>query len=344
MALSRMLSRSGYDVTVWSALPEEVETFARERRHKNLPGMVIPDEIVFTGDVAAVCEKKDLLLFAVPSIYVRSTVRSAAPYVPEGQLIVDVAKGIEDGTLMTMSAVIRDELAKIGRRARIVALSGPTHAEEVARDMPTTIVSACEDLAAAEEVQDIFMNTCMRVYTNDDTLGVELCGALKNIIALAAGISAGLGYGDNARAGLITRGLAEMTRLGLKMGCREQTFSGLAGVGDLIVTATSTHSRNNKAGFLIGQGVPPAEAVKRVGMVVEGVNALPAAIKLRDRYEVEMPIISGVDDLIAGRTTPAEVVARLMGRGKTTEMLGTARQESVTRSLPERMAEAVADI
>ena len=151
MALSRMLSRSGYDVTVWSALPEEVEMFARERRHKNLPGMVIPDEIVFTGDVAAVCEKKDLLLFAVPSIYVRSTVRSAAPYVPEGQLIVDVAKGIEDGTLMTMSAVIRDELAKIGRRARIVALSGPTHAEEVARDMPTTIVSACEDLAAAEE-------------------------------------------------------------------------------------------------------------------------------------------------------------------------------------------------
>ena len=179
-----------------------------------------------------------------------------------------------------MTQVIREELGKVGKLCPIVALSGPTHAEEVARDIPTTIVSACDDMEIARTVQDVFTNSCLRVYTNPDIEGVELCGAVKNIIALAAGISAGLGYGDNTKAALITRGMAEITRLGKAMGCYEQTFSGLAGIGDLVVTATSQHSRNNRCGVLIGQGIEPDEAVKQVGMVVEGINALPATIQL----------------------------------------------------------------
>lgn len=220
----------------------------------------------------------------------------ARHYIPDSQIIVDVAKGIEADTLYTMSEVIRDEIQKDGlhENLKIVALSGPTHAEEVARDLPTTIVSACTDLDVAEKVQDIFMNTCMRVYTNVDVQGVELCGALKNVIALAAGISKGLGYGDNAKAALITRGMAEISRLGVAMGCMEQTFNGLAGIGDLIVTATSEHSRNNRAGQLIGNGCSPSEAVKRVGMVVEGVNALPAVMQLMQRYDIDMPIVTAV--------------------------------------------------
>ena len=222
---------------------------------------------------------------------------------------------------MTMSEVIRDELQKGGQAGSnpIVALSGPTHAEEVAQDLPTTIVSASADLAAAEKVQDIFFNTCMRVYTNPDVRGVEICGALKNIIALAAGISAGLGYGDNTKAALITRGLAEMKRLGMAMGCREQTFSGLAGVGDLIVTATSRHSRNNRCGYLIGQGLPAAEAIRQVGMVVEGINVLPAAMRLAEQYGIEMPITRAVDAVVAGRVTAADAVQMLMSRGKKRE-------------------------
>ncbi|MBQ7935083.1 MAG: NAD(P)H-dependent glycerol-3-phosphate dehydrogenase, partial [Clostridia bacterium] len=178
----------------------------------------------------------------------------------------------------------------------------------------TAIVSACEDLAAAEQVQSLFANTCMRVYTNPDTKGVELCGAMKNIIALAAGISAGLGYGDNTKAALITRGMAEITRLGLAMGCQPQTFAGLAGIGDLIVTATSTHSRNNRAGQLIGQGYSPEVAIKKIGMVVEGINALPAAVKLSSYYRVEMPIISAIADVIHHGADPAKTVQRLMDR------------------------------
>ena len=204
---------------------------------------------------------------------------------------------------------------------RLVALSGPTHAEEVARDLPTTIVSASQDAEAAALVQDIFFNTCMRVYTNDDVLGVELCGALKNIIALASGVSLGLGFGDNTKAALITRGMAEITRLGLAMGCKEQTFAGLAGIGDLIVTATSQHSRNNRCGMLMGQGVPPQEAVKQVGMVVEGINAIPAAVALMKKHGVEMPIIRAVDALVKGEVSPADTVAMLMDRGKKPEIM-----------------------
>lgn len=322
MALARMLSNCGYAVTVWSAIEKEIDDFSTSRVHPNLPQMKIPEAISFTKDIGQACTGKDILLFAVPSVFVRSTAAKARDYIADGQIIVDVAKGIEPDTLYTMTEVIRDELRKDGNHnnIKLVALSGPTHAEEVALDMPTTIVSACTDLETAEFVQDIFMNTCMRVYTNVDVVGVELCGALKNIIALAAGISAGLGYGDNAKAALITRGMAEITRLGTAMGCMEQTFSGLAGIGDLIVTATSVHSRNNRAGQLIGKGHPVREAIKEVGMVVEGVNALPAAMALSKRYGVEMPITSAVNAVIQGEADPAATVKALMCRDKKTEL------------------------
>lgn len=322
MALARMLCVSGHRVTVWSALPQEVAQLAAARRHPNLPGMVIPQEITFTGEMAAACAGAEILLFAVPSVFVRATAAKAAAYITPGQIIVDVAKGMEAETLLSMSEVIADELAKAGRGGvPIVALSGPTHAEEVALDLPTTIVSACNDAAAAEAVQDVFMNTCMRVYTNEDVRGVELCGAMKNIIALAAGVSVGLGYGDNAKAAIITRGMAEITRLGLAMGCRLQTFGGLAGMGDLIVTATSAHSRNNRCGQLIGRGVPVEAAVKQVGMVVEGLNALPAALALGRRYGVELPIIEAVAAVVYEGADARTAVNSLMTRQKKNEAL-----------------------
>lgn len=316
VALARVLALAGHQVVVWSAVEKEIDTLATERAHPNLPGMAFPEEIVLTKRVEEACQAVDMLLFAVPSVYVRSVAAQVRPYLPDGQVIVDVAKGIEPDTLYTMSQIIKDELNKDGAHAhvKVVALSGPTHAEEVARDLPTFIVSACEDLEAAQLVQQAFVNTCLRAYTNEDVLGVELCGALKNIMALAAGISAGLGFGDNALAGLITRGIAEMTRLAKMMGCQEATCAGLAGIGDVIVTAGSVHSRNRKAGLLIGQGMAPAEAIRKVGMVVEGVNALPAAMQLIRRYQVQMPIIEGVNAIINEGQSPVDVVQGLTSR------------------------------
>lgn len=321
MALSRMLCNSGHHVTVWSAIEQEIDEFSVTRRHPNLPGMVIPDEIVFTKDIREAVTGKDILLFAVPSPFVRSTARKAAAYIADGQIIVDVAKGIEGDTLFTMTQIIADELKN--PTVKLVALSGPTHAEEVARDLPTTIVSACEEAETAALVQDVFWNTCMRVYTNSDVLGVELCGAMKNVIALASGIATGLGYGDNTKAALITRGIAEIARLGAAMGCKEQTFAGLAGIGDLIVTATSQHSRNNRCGMLLGQGVPTQEAIRQVGMVVEGLNALPAAMRLADTYQVEMPIVFAVDAIVNQGADPKDVVRGLMSRSKSSELSET---------------------
>ena len=317
MALARMLSNDGNYVQVWSALEKEVEEFSETRRHPNLPGMVIPDEIDFTKSIEEVCRDKDMLLFAVPSVFVRQTAKAAAPFIPEGQIIADVAKGIEPVTFKTMSEIIADEL---GPNMQIVALSGPTHAEEVSRDLPTTIVSACADVSVAEKVQNIVMNPVMRVYTNTDVKGVEICGALKNIIALASGICSGLGYGDNAKAALITRGLAEMRRLGTPMGCLDDTFAGLAGMGDLIVTAMSVHSRNNRCGNYIGQGMSVEDAVEKVGMVVEGINALPAAMALAEKYGIEMPITAAVDAVINHGADPEKEVMRLMGRERKTEL------------------------
>ena len=322
VALARMLSNAGNTVTIWSAIASEIDQMSATRKHPNLPGMEIPEDIRYTKSIQAVCEGMDILLFAVPSPFVRATARKAAPYVTDGQVIVDVAKGIEADTLMTMTQIIAEEIKN--PNVKLVALSGPTHAEEVARDLPTTIVSASEDPVAAELVQKIFTTGCMRVYTNDDVHGVELCGALKNVIALGCGISTGLGFGDNAKAALITRGIAEISRLGAAMGCREETFGGLAGMGDLIVTATSIHSRNNRCGMLLGQGIPVEEATRQVGMVVEGLNALPAALRLAKQYNVEMPIIETVDAVVSGQTPVADAVRLLMKRGQRSELSRSA--------------------
>ena len=320
MALTRMLSLTGHHVTVWSALPEEIEALDRTRRQPNLPDMIIPREVCFTVSVEQVCTSKDLLLFVVPSVFVRSTAAKAAPYLPDGQLIVDAAKGVESGTLMTLTQVIADELGKAGKTARLVALSGPTHAEEVAKDLPTTIVAASPDKDAACQVQKVFMNNVMRVYTNEDILGVELCGAMKNIIALASGAALGLGYGDNTKAALITRGMHEITMLGIAMGCDPGTFAGLAGIGDLIVTATSSHSRNNRCGHLIGQGISPGEAIAQVGMVVEGINAIPAALELQAKYGVEMPLVNAIDAVVNHNADPKQTVHNLMTRAPRSEL------------------------
>ena len=322
MALARMLTVSGNDVLVWSAIEKEIDSLSTTRKHPNLPQMKIPEELRFTKSIEEVCTGKDVLLFAVPSVFVRGTTAKARPYIPDGQILVDVAKGMEPDTLYTMTEVIADELNRDGgpKNCRLVALSGPRHAEEVALDLPTTIVSACPDDEAARFVQDVFSNTCMRVYTNPDIKGVELSGALKNVIALGVGISTGLGYGDNARAALITRGIAEIARLGVAMGCNIHTFAGLAGIGDLIVTATSMHSRNNRAGILIGKGESPEQAVKEVGMVVEGINALPAAMELAAKYNVEMPIVQTVNAIVKEGMSASDALRTLMDRNRKNEM------------------------
>lgn len=319
MALARMLANNGSRVSVWTKHSEKLKVYDRERVYHALSDMKIPAGIEFDADLKSVCTDKELLMFAVPSVYVRSTARDAAEFISDGQIIVNVGKGIEPDTLLTLTEVIEDELKKAEKTVKTVALSGPTHAEEVARDLPTTIVSSSRDMKAARYVQDVFMNTCMRVYTNPDTKGVELCGAMKNIMALAAGMSQGLGYGDNTKAALITRGLAEITRLGTAMGCSRDTFAGLAGLGDLVVTATSMNSRNNRAGILIGEGLSADEAKNRIGMVVEGINALPAALELAEKYHTEMPIIFAVDAVINHGKDPREAVAALMQRDKRDE-------------------------
>ena len=324
IALARMLTNCGHDVVVWSAIESEIDELTKTRKHKNLPGMHIPEATKFTKSIEEACFNKDILLFAVPSVHVRSTAKTAKPYIQTNQIIVDVAKGIEPESLFTLTQVIQDELDK---PVRLVALSGPTHAEEVARDIPTMIVSACDDMEIARRVQDIFMNSCLRVYTNPDVEGVELCGAVKNIIALAVGIATGLNCGDNTKAALITRGMAEISRLGKAMGCYEQTFSGLAGIGDLIVTATSEHSRNNRCGKLIGQGVDPKNAIEQIGMVVEGINALPATLQLAKRYHVSMPITEAVNEIVNAGKSPQEIMTGLMNREKRSEISMTVYYE-----------------
>ncbi len=312
VTLARMLSNHGRRVVVWSALAEEVKNLSASRSHPNLPDMVIPREVEFTADLQVVCTGKDIVVFAVPSVYVRETARKVAKYIRDGQVVVDVAKGIEPDTLMTLSQVIDDEFSAAGVSAKIVALSGPTHAEEVAQDMPTVIVAAYPDVAVSTFVQSVFMNENFNVHVSKDIFGVELSGALKNIIALGVGISNGLGYGDNARAALITGGMEEIKRIGIAMGCRERTFYGLTGIGDLIVTASSRHSRNNRFGYLLGKGFSPKDALAEVGMVVEGVYALPAAMQLRAKYNLTARIIEAVNDVVNGGLDAREVGARLM--------------------------------
>ncbi|MDO4328260.1 MAG: NAD(P)H-dependent glycerol-3-phosphate dehydrogenase [Lachnospiraceae bacterium] len=315
-ALAVLLEAKGHQVTIWSAIEKEVESLSKERKHPNLPGIVIPEAIQITGKLEEAMKEKTLLVMAVPSVFVRSTASKMKPWCRKGQVIVDVAKGIEESTLMTLSQVIEDELPQ----ADVAVLSGPSHAEEVSRGLPTTCVAGAHSRETAELIQDIFMNEVFRVYTSPDMLGIELGGSLKNVIALAAGAADGLGYGDNTKAALITRGIAEIARLGTAMGGRFETFCGLTGIGDLIVTCASMHSRNRRAGILIGQGKTMEEAMAEVHMVVEGVYSAKAALALAKKYHQSMPIVEQVNQVLFEGKPAREAVNDLMLRDKRTEV------------------------
>lgn len=309
-ALARLLRLNGHHITIWSSNADHAEKLKTTCRHPNLPGAILPEDLIYTICLEEACAEADMILFVTASTYVRTTAAAIRPFVKPGQLIVSAAKGVEAGTLFTMSQVIADALAPT--IVRMGAVSGPTHAEEVSRDMPTAMVAAAEDIETAGLLCQVFSSPNMRMYPSDDLLGVELCGAFKNIIALAAGIARGLGCGDNALAALITRGMAETKRLGQSLGCRDETFEGLAGVGDLIVTCSSTHSRNMNAGLLLGQGLAPEEAIDKIGMVVEGIHALDAAMELAHAHQVRMPIAQAVNDILHNGQTPQSMMERLM--------------------------------
>lgn len=313
-ALSLLLHKNGHDVTVWSINADEVEMLSKEREHKSkLPGVRLPEDMKFTTNVEETVVGKDFVVLAVPSPFTRSTARTMAPYVAEGQILVNVAKGIEEATLMTLSDQIEEEIPQ----ADVAVLSGPSHAEEVGRQLPTSVVVGAKTKATAEYLQKMFMNEVFRVYTSPDILGIELGGSLKNVIALAAGMADGLGYGDNTKAALITRGIHEIAKLGVKMGGTKESFMGLTGIGDLIVTCASIHSRNRKAGYLIGQGKTMQEAMDEVKMVVEGVYSTKAAVALGKKYEVDMPIIEQVNAILfEGKNAKEAVYDLMMRKGK----------------------------
>jgi len=288
-----------------------------EREHKRcLPGVRIPDSITISGDTANVINNADVLVLAVASPYTRSTAKLIAPFVKEGQIIVNVAKGVEEHTLLTLCQIVEEEIPQ----AKVAVLSGPSHAEEVSRGIPTTCVIGAHEKNTAEYLQNIFMSDVFRVYTSPDMLGICIGGALKNVIALAAGIADGLGYGDNTKAALITRGNAEITRLGVAMGANPHTFSGLSGIGDLIVTCASMHSRNRRAGILIGKGYTKDQAMEEVQMVVEGVFSAKAALELSKKYNIEMPIVEQVNKVLFEDKPAAEAVKELMLRDKKIEI------------------------
>ena len=315
-ALSVLLSDNGHEVTVWSIDENEVNMLNEKREHElKLPGVKLPDDMVITGNMRSAIQGKDFLVLAVPSPFTRSTARKMSPMVAEGQIIVDVAKGIEESTLMTLSRQIEQEIPQ----ADVAVLSGPSHAEEVGRRLPTTCVIGAKTRKTAEYLQSMFISNVFRVYTSPDILGIELGGSLKNVIALAAGIADGLGYGDNTKAALITRGIAEIARLGVKMGGKIESFTGLTGIGDLIVTCASVHSRNRKAGYMIGQGMSMQEAMDEVKMVVEGVYSAKAAAKLAKEYDVSMPIVEEVNAVLFEGKSPAEAVNDLMMRESRSE-------------------------
>ena len=295
LGLALLLNNNGHNVTVWSVLKDEVDMLQTEREHKRcLPGVKIPNSITISGDTENVINSADILVLAVASPYTRSTAKLIAPFVKEGQIIVNVAKGVEEHTLLTLCQIVEEEIPC----AKVAVLSGPSHAEEVSRGIPTTCVIGAHEKATAEYLQNIFMSDVFRVYTSPDVLGIELGGSLKNVIALAAGVADGLGYGDNTKAALITRGIHEIARLGVAMGGKLQTFYGLSGIGDLIVTCASMHSRNRRAGILMGQGKTMEEAMAEVHMVVEGVYSAKAAAELSEKYNVEMPIVKTVNQIL----------------------------------------------
>lgn len=320
-ALAFLLHNNGHKVTLWSIIESEVELLKTKRENPDkLPGVKLPESMAITSDLEEAIIGKDVLVLAVPSLFVRSTACKMKEYVGEGQIIVNVAKGIEDGTLHTLSQVIGSELPQ----AEIAVMSGPSHAEEVGRGLPTTIVVGARNRKTAEYLQNIFMSNVFRVYTSPDVLGIELGGALKNVVALAAGIADGLGYGDNTKAALITRGITEIARLGMAMGGKLETFSGLSGIGDLIVTCASMHSRNRRAGILIGKGYSYEEAMKEVNMVVEGVYSAKAAIGLAEKYDVQIPIIEQVNEVLFHGKKADEAVRDLMLRDKKLENSDTS--------------------
>ena len=316
LALALLLHNNGHEVLLWSARPENARKLREKRENPDrLPGVRLPDEIDVLTDMERALKDVDVTVLAVASPYIRSTAHKMAPFVCKDQKIVNVAKGIEEKTLKTLSEVIEEEIPQ----GNVAVLSGPSHAEEVGRGLPTTCVISAHTQEVAEYLQSIFMSPVFRVYTTPDILGVELGGALKNVIALAAGTADGLGYGDNTKAALITRGITEIGRLGKKMGAQMDTFYGLSGIGDLIVTCASKHSRNRKAGYLIGQGYTMEEAMKEVQMVVEGVYSARAARELAEKYEVEMPIITEVNRVLFEGKSAAEAVMDLMLRDKKVE-------------------------
>ena len=310
-ALALLLYKNGHEVTLWSINRDEVEELKKEREHKSkLPGVKIPEDLRITNSMEEAVAGKDFVVLAVPSPFIRSTARNMKPYVVKHQKLVNVAKGIEETTLKTLSEQIVEELPM----SDVAVLSGPSHAEEVGRGLPTTCVVGAKTKETAEYLQKMFMNETFRVYTSPDILGIEVGGSLKNVIALAAGVADGLGYGDNTKAALITRGIAEITRLGIKMGGKLESFTGLTGIGDLIVTCASKHSRNRKAGVLIGEGMTMEEAMAEVKMVVEGVYSAKAARELAEKYEVSMPIVEKVNQVLFEGKPAKEAVSELMMR------------------------------
>ncbi len=317
IGLSTVLSDNKQDVTMWSAVESEVKMLQNERENKRcLSGIKIGDSVVVTDHLEQAVKDKDLIILAVASSFVRSTAKKMCPYVEEGQIIVNVAKGIEESTLDTMTDIIKEEIPQ----AKVAVLSGPSHAEEVGKRIPTIVVVGAKEKKTAEYIQKIFSNDVFRVYTSPDMLGIEIGAALKNVIALAAGVADGIGCGDNTKAALITRGISEISELGVAMGGNAQTFSGLSGMGDLIVTCASMHSRNRRAGILIGQGKTMEEAMKEVNTVVEGVYSAKAAKKLSEKYQVAMPIIEEVNHVLFQHEDPKQAVLNLMNRDLKSEL------------------------
>ncbi|SCH14843.1 Glycerol-3-phosphate dehydrogenase [NAD(P)+] [uncultured Clostridium sp.] len=316
-ALALGLAKKGYNVTMWTLNQEQADKINKTKENIDyLPGVLFPNNITLTTNIEQAVEGSKLIVLAVPSQAIRSVCKQIKPFVNKDQILVDVAKGLEKGTGLRLSQVCEEELPG----NPYVALSGPSHAEEVAKDIPTTLVVASENLEIAQEVQDIFMSPKLRVYTNPDIIGVELGGALKNIIAFGAGICDGLGYGDNTKAALMTRGIREIARLGIALGADISTFSGLSGIGDLIVTCTSMHSRNRRAGILIGQGKSLEETLKEVKMVVEGITATEVAYEVSKKMNIDMPITSAIYSVLYENKNANEVVVNLMMRSKKHEM------------------------
>lgn len=310
-ALSKVVTDNGHDTCVWSIDQREIDMLREKHQQvEKLPGVILPEGIFYTTDLAEAIKGRDMLVLAVPSPFARSTAQKMKEFVEPGQIIVIVTKGIEESTLMTMSDIVEQEIPQ----ADVAVLCGPSHAEEVGKGIPTTIVAGAHSKETAEKIQAAFMNEYFRVYTSPDMLGMELGAALKNVIALAAGMADGLGYGDNTKAALITRGITEITRLGVAMGGHMETFYGLTGVGDLIVTCASMHSRNRRAGILMGQGKSMEEAMKEVNQVVEGVYSAKAGKVLSEKYQIEMPIIAQINQILFEGKDASLAVKELMLR------------------------------